>query len=120
VLSAPPLTPEDWEKCGYPCHQFTQEKGDMMVLFPGAYHSGINSGWNLAEAMNFATEDWIEEGRKYQPCDCENAPTEPIVLDLDLIQDTVEEKKMGKGKAKAKGGAQSEIKSEEYVLNDEE
>jgi hypothetical protein len=33
------------------------EKGDMIVVFPGAYHSGINSGWNLAEAMNFAIED---------------------------------------------------------------
>lgn len=62
----------------------------MMVVWPGAYHSGINSGWNLAEAMNFATEDWIEEGRKYQPCNCDCSRTEPIVLDLDLIQKTVE------------------------------
>jgi hypothetical protein len=70
----------------------------MIVVFPGAYHSGINSGWNLAEAMNFATEDWIEEGKKYQPGNCENAFTEPIVLDLGLIEDTVEGRKLGKEK----------------------
>lgn len=83
----------------------------MIIVWPGAYHSGVNSGWNLAEAMNFATKDWIEEGRRYQPCSCENLPVESIVLDLDLIQKTVEGEDKGKGKSH---------KSEEIVQEDEE
>jgi jumonji domain-containing protein 2 len=41
-------------------HMCKQNKGEYVVLNAAAYHSGFNAGFNTAEAVNFATEDWVE------------------------------------------------------------
>jgi len=35
-----------------------------MVTFPYGYHSGFNLGFNIAESTNFASERWIEFGKR--------------------------------------------------------
>lgn len=35
-----------------------------------AYHCGFNSGFNLAEAVNFGLYSWIELGKKAKTCKC--------------------------------------------------
>lgn len=35
-----------------------------MVTFPFGYHAGYNHGFNCAESTNFATERWIEYGKR--------------------------------------------------------
>jgi len=35
-----------------------------MVTFPYAYHAGFNTGYNCAEAVNFASHRWIEFGKR--------------------------------------------------------
>lgn len=46
-----------------PVHRVIQEAGQYVVTFPQAYHAGWNAGLNIAEAVNFATEDWFPYGR---------------------------------------------------------
>ena len=36
-----------------------QEPGEYMIVDPGVYHQGFNLGYNVAEAVNFATSQWF-------------------------------------------------------------
>ncbi|KAH0556762.1 hypothetical protein GP486_005449 [Trichoglossum hirsutum] len=66
--------------------QVTQTPGDMMVLYPFAYHQGYNMGDNLAIASNFAleSEEPLYE-RGYVPCEQECCPgLAPLVLNFPL------------------------------------
>ena len=44
--------------------QMTQEAGEFMITFPYSYHAGFNHGYNCAESTNFASERWIEYGKR--------------------------------------------------------
>ncbi|KAH7710279.1 hypothetical protein AAVH_22449 [Aphelenchoides avenae] len=39
-----------------------QREGDYVFTEPGSFHCGFNVGFNIAEAVNYATEEWLEEG----------------------------------------------------------
>ncbi|TRY75737.1 hypothetical protein TCAL_09857 [Tigriopus californicus] len=41
-----------------------------MITFPMGYHSGFNTGYNIAESTNFATERWVEYGKRCTRCYC--------------------------------------------------
>ena len=44
--------------------QVTQEAGEFMITFPRGFHCGFNHGFNCAESTNFASERWIDYGKK--------------------------------------------------------
>merc|ERR1719367_1798675 len=48
----------------------------MIVVFPHAYHSGFNHGFNIAESVNFATERWVEYGKRFRDCVCRDQDAE--------------------------------------------
>ncbi|KAJ1914399.1 hypothetical protein H4219_004817 [Mycoemilia scoparia] len=57
--------PDKLVKENVPVYFCDQYPGEFVVTFPQAYHSGFNQGFNFAEAVNFATKDWI-----YRDVDC--------------------------------------------------
>merc|ERR1712048_189118 len=50
-------------QCGVPVVRTVQRKGEVIVTFPRAYHAGFSHGFNIGEAVNFATADWLRWGR---------------------------------------------------------
>ena len=43
--------------------QTLQRAGEFVVTWPRAYHARISHGWNVGEAVNFGTADWVPMGR---------------------------------------------------------
>jgi len=57
------LSPSLLQKDGVPVFRTDQHAGEFVVTFPRSYHAGFNTGFNVAEAVNFAPPDWLRFGR---------------------------------------------------------
>jgi jumonji domain-containing protein 2 len=64
------LSPSILKKAGigYSCQ--IQRAGDVMITFPGSYHFGFNTGFNVAESTNFAVPEWVPSGVAAGVCMC--------------------------------------------------
>ena len=59
--------------------------GEFVVLNAGAYHAGFNQGFNCAEAVNFATEDWIPLGKQASRCRCKALGKDAVRVDMSMF-----------------------------------
>lgn len=75
------IGPQELKKRGVEVAKVVQEPGDIIVVFPHAYHSGFNHGYNIAEATNIALPRWVEYGKRYRGCDCADAK---MSVNLDM------------------------------------
>jgi len=63
-------SPSVLQSVGVQLNKVVHLPGEIILTYPYGYHSGFNLGYNCAESVNFANEDWIEKGRKAQSCKC--------------------------------------------------
>ena len=102
------ISPTVLKKYSVPFSRVVQREGQIMISFPRAYHSGFNLGLNIAESTNFATEQWIDIGKKAVICRCD---PEGVHIDMDLFVKMyqpdqyqaylAQKKKMGQAKNRA-------------------
>eukprot|EP01130_Rhizamoeba_saxonica_P017452 TRINITY_DN8466_c0_g1_i3.p1 TRINITY_DN8466_c0_g1~~TRINITY_DN8466_c0_g1_i3.p1 ORF type:complete len:535 (+),score=106.78 TRINITY_DN8466_c0_g1_i3:326-1930(+) len=68
------LSPEILRESGVKVYSGLQKEGQIVVTCPRGYHAGFNLGFNIAESVNFAIEDWLPICRlavnnyKFQRC----------------------------------------------------
>ena len=43
-----------------------QKPGEFILTLAGSYHSGFSTGINIGEAVNIATQSWLQYGEKCQ------------------------------------------------------
>ena len=51
-----------------------QFPGEYVITHPAAFHSGFNTGLNIAEAVNFATWSWLPWGKAALKTACNCSP----------------------------------------------
>uniref|UniRef100_A0A7S2VBK3 JmjC domain-containing protein n=1 Tax=Entomoneis paludosa TaxID=265537 RepID=A0A7S2VBK3_9STRA len=64
------LSPMVLHKAGIKYTTCIQRPGDAIITFPGGYHFGFNTGFNMAEATNFGIPEWIPYGLQAKICLC--------------------------------------------------
>ncbi len=62
--------------------KIVQNPGEFVITMGSGYHSGFNFGFNIAEAVNFATPDWLPDYPKFKSCKCHSGSVflDPIII----------------------------------------
>ena len=47
-----------------------QHENEYILTFPDGYHAGFNTGFNVAESINFSSPKWVQYGRRCGFCRC--------------------------------------------------
>jgi jumonji domain-containing protein 2 len=76
------ISPTVLRQHGIPFTCAVQRAGEFVVNTAGAYHCGFNHGFNVAEAVNFATPSWPAAGRSAQRCLC---CSDAVSIDMRLF-----------------------------------
>ena len=84
------ITPSRLKASGIPVVRTMHSAGEIMVTFPGAFHFGFNTGFNIAESQNFlpsnpaSIQEWLDHAAKYGRC-CKCRPG-AVDIDTDFLQ----------------------------------
>ncbi|KAH3673593.1 hypothetical protein WICMUC_003590 [Wickerhamomyces mucosus] len=64
------MSPNHLNKKNIQVNKMVHYPGEFMITYPYGYHAGMNYGYNLAEAVNFAIDYWFDIGLKTSRCLC--------------------------------------------------
>lgn len=64
------VSPQFLAKNGIKVNKIVHNEGEFMITYPYGYHAGFNYGYNLAESVNFALDDWFPLGEVTKKCEC--------------------------------------------------
>ncbi|GMR36550.1 hypothetical protein PMAYCL1PPCAC_06745 [Pristionchus mayeri] len=112
--------PEILTRNGIPFSMTTQEKGQFIVTFPRGYHMGYNTGNNVAESTNFASNRWVDFGMNYVPCQCKK---DSVIIDVDSFVSKYREENLYEkwsrywGSITTDGSRKKAIAQGKYCLN---
>lgn len=56
------VSPKELRRRGVPVFRAIHEAGSFVVTMPNAMHAGLNTGFNVAEAVNLAIPEWLPHG----------------------------------------------------------
>jgi hypothetical protein len=87
-------SPSTLQAKGIEVNRLVHHQGEFVITFPFGYHSGYNLGYNCAESVNFATEEWLDIGRNARKCNCVGDSVNINVDDiLDALRGPVDDKR---------------------------
>lgn len=64
------VSPTYLESKGIKVNKVVHHEQEFMITYPYGYHAGLNYGYNVAESVNFAIDEWFEFGLKTSKCLC--------------------------------------------------
>ncbi|XP_057721670.1 putative lysine-specific demethylase JMJ16 isoform X1 [Arachis stenosperma] len=70
---------------GIPVYRCVQYPREFVLVFPGAYHSGFDCGFNCSESVNFAPLEWLLHGLNVVELYCEKRKKTLISYDKLLL-----------------------------------
>ncbi|TQS36103.1 hypothetical protein Golomagni_03456 [Golovinomyces magnicellulatus] len=74
-----------WKEFKIKVNKIAHRPGEFMITFPYGYHAGYNLGYNCAEAVNFAVDEWFPIAEKAKRCECAQQQ-DSVWVDLDSIR----------------------------------
>lgn len=66
------VSPNFLSKHGVKYNKIVHNEGEFMITYPYGYHAGFNYGYNVAESVNFALDEWFVYAEKAKKCECVN------------------------------------------------
>ena len=77
------IEPTTLIKHGVKLHKIVQKPREFVIARAAAYHAGFNSGFNIAEAVNFAMPSWLDIADNVSYCKCAK---DSVRIDMNLFR----------------------------------
>jgi hypothetical protein len=98
------ISPHILKKAGIRFTRAVQYPGDAMITFPAGYHFGFNTGFNVAEATNFAVPEWVPYAKLAHVCLCR---PDSVRIDVPKFERLFQKYEKDQGRLLQRGGGGS-------------